>query len=73
MANKHELEIEISAKGQVEVKVKGAKGKKCLDYVQIFSTIGKVSDQQLTSEFYEPGQDVSIIDHTQAHTKTLGT
>ena len=70
MANKHELEIEISAKGLVEVRVKGAKGKQCLDYVQIFNTIGKVSDQQLTSEYYEPDPSVTITDHTQTKTRT---
>ncbi|MCL5105040.1 MAG: DUF2997 domain-containing protein [Armatimonadetes bacterium] len=69
MANKHELEIEINARGQVEVRVKGAKGKKCLDYVHIFNTVGKVSDQQLTSEFYEPEPSVIITDQTQTHTK----
>lgn len=62
MAAKHELEIEISPNGKVEVVVKGAKGKKCLDYVQIFSAIGKVSDQKPTGEFYEPETTVSMID-----------
>ncbi len=69
MATKHELEIEISASGKVDVRVKGAKGKKCLDYVQLFNNVGRVSDQQLTSEYYEPEPGVFIVDHTEARTK----
>lgn len=62
MATKHEMEIEISPTGKIEVVVKGAKGKKCMEYVQIFSSIGKVSDQQKTGEYYEPEATVSLID-----------
>lgn len=62
---KHELQIEISPEGLVEVRVKGAKGKKCLNYVEVFQAMGKVSNQQLTGEYYEPDADVSIADHTQ--------
>ncbi len=68
MAAKHELEIEITADGKMEVRVKGAKGKRCLDYVQVLGSVGKVTDQQLTSEFYEPEPGVFITDQT--HTKT---
>lgn len=68
MASKHELEIEIGPTGQVEVKVKGAKGKRCLDYVQVFASVGKVVDQKPTSEMYEPAMDVEIAE--QARTRT---
>ncbi len=69
MATKHELEIEITADGKIEVHVKGAKGKRCLDYVQVFAAIGRVEDQQNTSEFYEPESVVSITERTQTRTK----
>lgn len=69
MAAKHELEIEISAAGKVEVHVKGAKGKSCLDYVQLFNTIGRVEDKQPTSEYYEPEPGVFIADHTKTRNK----
>ena len=69
MATKHELEVEISANGKVEVRVKGAKGKRCLDYVQLFNTVGKVGEQQLTSEYYEPEPGVFITDQTRTRTK----
>jgi len=69
VATKHELEIEITADGKIQVHVKGAKGKRCMDYVQVFAAIGKVTDQQTTSEFYEPGSTVSVTDQTQTRTK----
>ena len=69
MATKHELEIEIGADGKVEVKVKGAKGKSCLEYVQLFNTMGKVTDQQPTGEYYEPEPGVFITDQTNTRTK----
>lgn len=62
MAAKHELEIEIGPTGDVQVHVKGAKGKQCLNYVELFSQMGQVKDQQLTGEFYEPEGKVGIID-----------
>ncbi len=65
MAAKHELEIEIGPSGKVEVHVKGAKGKKCLDYVQLFNKVGKVADKHVTSEYYEPEPGVGIVDATR--------
>jgi hypothetical protein len=62
MARKHELQIEITADGQVQVKTVGAKGKQCLEYVRIFNTMGEVKDQQLTGEYYEPDSDVGIVE-----------
>jgi len=51
----HEVEITISKTGEVKVHIKGAKGKSCLAYTKwLAEVIGKVKDQQLTSEFYEP-------------------
>lgn len=55
MAGQEELEIEIGPRGEVEVKVKGAGGTKCLDYVEIFRALlsGEVKEQQLTAEYYQ--------------------
>jgi len=51
----HEVEITISKTGEVKVHIKGVKGKSCLAYSKwLTELIGKVKDQQLTSEFYEP-------------------
>jgi hypothetical protein len=51
----HEVEITISKNGEVKVHIKGAKGKSCLAYSKwLTEVIGKVKDEQLTSEYYEP-------------------
>ncbi|HPC96771.1 MAG TPA: DUF2997 domain-containing protein [Sedimentisphaerales bacterium] len=51
----HEVEISISKTGDVRVHVKGAKGKACTAYAKwLAEIVGKVKDQQLTSEYYEP-------------------
>ncbi len=51
----HDVEITISKTGEVKVHIKGAKGKACMDYAQwLAKVIGKIKDQQRTSEFYEP-------------------
>jgi len=49
-----ELEIEIDPIGQVQIHVKGAKGKRCLDYVEVFrALLGPVTEETLTGEYYE--------------------
>lgn len=51
----HEVEITISKTGEVKVHVKGVKGKACLAYAKwLAELVGKIRDQQLTSEYYEP-------------------
>jgi hypothetical protein len=54
MARQEELEIEISPTGELKVEVKGAGGKRCLEYVELFrSWLGPVEEQRLTPEYYE--------------------
>jgi hypothetical protein len=51
----HEVEITISKTGEVKVHVKGVKGKACLAYSKwLAELVGKIRNQQLTSEYYEP-------------------
>jgi hypothetical protein len=51
----HDVDITISKSGEVKVHIKGAKGKGCLEYAKwLTKVVGKVKDQQMTSEFYEP-------------------
>ena len=51
----HEVDIEITKQGEVKVHIKGAKGKACLEYAQwLTNIVGKVKEQQVTSEYYEP-------------------
>lgn len=54
-----EFEITIGKTGEVELHVKGFKGKACLEVVKIFEEIvGEMKSQQHTSEFYEPEEQV---------------
>ena len=54
-----EYEITIAADGTVELNIHGHKGKTFLDVVKIFEQIvGKKKSQQVTSEFYEPEEQV---------------
>jgi hypothetical protein len=51
----HDVEITISRTGEVKVHVRGAKGKACMEYAKwLTRVIGRVKDEQKTSEFYEP-------------------
>ena len=34
MAQRHELEIEIAPDGKIQITVHGAKGKRCMEYVE---------------------------------------
>jgi len=57
----HDIEIEIGKNGEVKVHVKGVKGPACMDYAEFLAAIvGKVKEQQLTSEYYEPPEKVKI-------------
>ena len=59
-----ELEIEIDANGQVHVVTKGIKGKRCLDYVEVFrQLLGPISEQELTPEYNQ----VEIHGEAQTH------
>jgi hypothetical protein len=60
----HEVEITISRTGEVKVHVKGAKGKACMAYAKwLTEVIGRVKDQQLTTEYYEPETKARIDLH----------
>ena len=54
-----EFEITIGKGGNVELHVKGYKGRACLNAVKLFEQIvGEMKSQQETSEFYEPEEQV---------------
>lgn len=54
-----EYDITIGPDGNVEVHVKGFKGKRCMEAAKLFEEIvGDVQSQQTTSEFYEPDEEV---------------
>jgi len=50
-----EFEITIAPNGEVQLNVKGYKGKSCLEAVKLFEQlVGEIKAQERTSEFYEP-------------------
>jgi len=54
-----EFDITIGKNGEVELHVKGFKGRSCLETVKVFEAIiGEMKSQQRTSEFYEPEEQV---------------
>jgi len=54
-----EFDITIGADGNVELHVKGFKGKGCLEAMKMFEKIvGELQSQRETSEFYEPDEQV---------------
>jgi hypothetical protein len=54
-----EFEITIGPDGNVELLIKGYKGKRCLEALKQFrELIGPVQSQRETSEFYEPEEEV---------------
>jgi hypothetical protein len=54
-----EFDITIGKNGEVELHVKGFKGRACLDAVKVFEQmVGEMKSQQHTSEFYEPEEQV---------------
>jgi hypothetical protein len=54
MAEKHEIEIDIGDNGEVTFRVKGAKGKACMDITKEFEeALGIVVNREKTSEFYQ--------------------
>lgn len=60
MSKKQELEISITADGEVSINVIGAKGKKCLDLTKDFEeAIGIVTERETKPSFYESEETTS--------------
>lgn len=56
-----EFDIVVAPDGQVELKVSGYSGKRCLEAMELFRQIvGEVQSQQPTHEFYAPEEEVRI-------------
>jgi len=54
-----EFDITIGPDGNVELHVKGFKGRSCLEAMKLFEqVVGELKSQQETSEFYEPEEMV---------------
>ncbi|RRJ94279.1 DUF2997 domain-containing protein [Opitutaceae bacterium TAV4] len=56
-----EIDITIAPDGQVQVHVQGYKGARCLDALALIQQlVGEEKQRQLTSEYYEPDDDVNL-------------
>ena len=56
-----EFDIVISPKGEVQLEVKGYKGKTCLEAMRLFeSIVGELKSESHTSEYYEPDEVVQF-------------
>jgi hypothetical protein len=55
MAQKIEVEVEIGRDGEVQLRVKGVKGKGCVDVAKALEqAVGEVLERKPSSEYYEP-------------------
>jgi len=56
-----EFDITIGKTGEVELHIKGYKGRACHEAVKMFEKIvGEMKSQRETSEFYEPEEQVQF-------------
>jgi hypothetical protein len=56
-----EFEISIGKTGEVELHIKGFKGRGCAEVAKMFEEIvGEMKSQQHTSEMYEPEEQVQF-------------
>lgn len=61
MAKQVEIVVEIDEQGQLQVHVKGRKGKGCIEILDIFAqSVGQVTDRRLTEEYYEQEQAAGL-------------
>ena len=60
MAERHDLNITISEEGEIELKVEGVSGPKCLKITEILEEdLGEVLSREKTSEFYKNENEIN--------------
>ena len=65
-----ELEIEIDASGAVRVVTHNVKGKRCLEYVEIFQEIlGEAKQESLTPEYNQVDVQEETVSHVSQQVK----
>lgn len=54
------LKIKLLPNGEIQMETHGVKGKKCLDYIEVLKKLVdvKISDTQLSEEYYETETEV---------------
>lgn len=61
------LKIKLLPNGEIQMETQGVKGKKCLDYIEILKKLVdvKITDTQLSQEYYETENEVVIQDNAE--------
>ena len=61
------LKIKLLPNGEIQMETHGIKGKKCLDYIDVLKKLVdvKITDTQLSEEYYETETEVSEGDRTE--------
>ena len=59
------LKIKLMPNGEIIMETQGVKGKKCLDYIEVLKKLVdvKITDTQLSQEYYETETEVSASDN----------
>ncbi len=59
---KKQLKIKLLPNGEIQMETIGIKGKKCLDYVNLFKEIAdvKIIKQEYTEEYYQNEENIYI-------------
>lgn len=60
VGSKQQIEFLIRPDGEVELVVKGVKGRKCEDVARLFETLGSVEKVQNTGEYYERDTETQV-------------
>ena len=63
------LKIKLLPNGEIQMETHGVKGKKCLDYIEVLKKLVdvKITDTQLSQEYYETETEVSDSAKNELH------
>ena len=68
MAGK-KMKIRLLPNGEIQMETIGVKGKKCLDYIEVLKKLVdvKVTDTQLSQEYYETDAEILNTENAEIH------
>lgn len=63
------LKIKLLPNGEIQMETHGIKGKKCLDYIEVLKKLAdvRITDTQLSQEYYETETEVSEGETNELH------
>ena len=63
------LKIKLLPNGEIQMETHGVKGKKCLDYIEVLKKLVdvKITDTQLSQEYYETETEVTEGERNNLH------